>query len=67
MKVKANQGDTAELICYRYFGYTAGITEQVLDDNPGLAALGPILPMGTEIILPDAEAPAEKKMVNLWD
>ena len=64
----AMQNDTVELICYRYFGYTVGVTEQVLELNPGLAALGPILPMGTKVIMPDiAEQQEQTNTINLWD
>lgn len=61
------QGDTVELICYRRYGYTSGVTEQILNTNPGLAALGPILPMGTKIELPDITAKTQPKTLNLWD
>ena len=29
--VIANQGDTVDAICWRYYGRTAGVTEAVLD------------------------------------
>lgn len=61
------QGDTVDLICVRHYGYTANVTEKVLAANPGLAALGVKLPLGTKIILP-AIAPAPiKNTVKLWD
>lgn len=67
MKVAAHQGDTVDLICHRHLGRT-DIVVGVLDANPGLAALGPILPMGTEVVLPDsAPAAATKTLVQLWD
>jgi len=67
-EVIAMQNDTAELICYRHFDYTVGVTEQVLDLNPGLASLGPILPSGTKVILPDvAEQQEQTNTINLWD
>lgn len=65
--VIAHQGDTVDLICFRYYGRTAGVTEQVLDANPGLAALGPVLPVGTRVTLPDVPARASTNVVNLWD
>lgn len=66
-KVIALQGDTAELICYRHYGYTAGITEQVMNNNPGLAALGPVLPMGTAVVLPELPTQQIKTTIQLWD
>lgn len=66
--VIASQGDTVDAICWRYYGRTAGVTELVLEANPGLADLGPILPHGTQITLPDAAPQAEQRQVlNLWD
>lgn len=66
--VKSVQGDTVDLICWRYYGRTAGVLEQVLGSNRGLAALGPVLPMGTMITLPDQPVQAgSKQIVQLWD
>lgn len=69
MRVSAIMGDTVDLICWRVFGRTADITEQVLALNPGLAGLGPILPAGAAVILPDLPqaAPQRRESVNLWD
>ncbi|MDH5633049.1 MAG: tail protein X [Gammaproteobacteria bacterium] len=67
MIVTAQQGDTVERICDRYLGTTAGITEEVLRTNPGVAALGPVLPRGTRLEIPSAPPAREKKVVNLWD
>ncbi|MEG6501264.1 tail protein X, partial [Escherichia coli] len=36
MKVRALQGDTVDLLCFRHYGTTQGVTAQVLDANPGL-------------------------------
>ena len=66
--LRAQQGDTVDAICWRHYGRTAGVVEQVLDANPGLADLGPVIPNGTLITLPDAAPQAERRqMVNLWD
>jgi len=67
MQVRSRQGDTVDAICWRIYGRTAGITEQVLAANKGLAELGPVLPIGTVITMPEQIAPAEKTMINLWD
>ncbi len=67
MKVAAHQGDTVELLCHRHLRRT-DIVESVLEANPGLAALGAVLPMGTEVTLPDsAPAATTKTLVQLWD
>lgn len=69
MIVTARQHDTLDAICHRLYGSTAGHVEAALLANPGLAALGPVLPMGTRITLPDpaSAAPATAQTINLWD
>lgn len=62
----ANQGDTVDLICWRHYGRTAGITESVLAANPGIAAHGQHLPMGTQVTLPEIAPQAQKDIVQLW-
>lgn len=69
MRVYARQNDTVDAICYRELGRTGDLTEAVLDANPGVAALGPVLPHGTPIDLPEI-APAqtaETDLIQLWD
>ena len=66
--LRAQQGDTVDAICWRHYGRTAGVVEQVLDANPGLADLGPVIPNGTLVQLPEQAVRAEQRqMVNLWD
>lgn len=66
--IRAHQGDTLDAICWRYYGRTAGVVEQVLEANPGLASLGPVLPIGTEVRMPAAPVQAtQRDVVNLWD
>lgn len=66
--LRAQQNDTVDAICWRHYGRTAGVTESVLQANPGLAELGPVLPQGTLITLPDIQPSAPNRhMVNLWD
>ena len=60
-------GDVVDLICYNHYGYTAGVTEQVLEQNRGLADHGPVLPAGVVITLPDPPAQNEQQTINLWD
>lgn len=64
---RARQGDTVDLICWRVYGATAGITERVLDTNPGLADHGPVLPIGTRVTLPAQAPAAPAKTLKLWD
>lgn len=66
--VRAEQHDTLDAICYRFYGTTRGVTEQVLAANPGLAELGPLLPHGTPVTLPAIpQATQRAPTVNLWD
>ncbi len=67
MQVRSIQGDTLDRVCQRVYGRTAGVTEQLLSLNPGLADLGPILPTGTLITLPQQAKQAEATLLQLWD
>ncbi|MGT7898878.1 tail protein X [Escherichia coli] len=57
MKVRAHQYDTVDALCWRHYGRTQGVTEQVLKANPGLAEYGPFLPHGLQVELPDIPTP----------
>lgn len=63
---------TVDLLLWRRYGIAGlGLVEQVWALNPGLADLGPVLPVGTEVLLPEAPtaselAATERKIVNLF-
>jgi len=66
--VRAQQNDTVDALCWRHYGRTAGVTEAVLDANPGLADHGPTLPLGLTVQMPGTQTAApQRQMVNLWD
>ncbi|VVO03142.1 hypothetical protein PS834_02828 [Pseudomonas fluorescens] len=66
--VRTNQNDTVDVLCWRFYGRTAGVTEAVLEANPGLADHGPILPQGLVVNMPEAQASApQRQMAQLWD
>lgn len=68
VSIRANQNDTVDSLCWRHYGRTAGVTEAVLEANPGLADHGPILPQGLVVNMPEAQASApQRQMVQLWD
>ncbi|GJL37053.1 tail protein X [Enterobacter hormaechei] len=68
MKVQAQQSDTVDAICWRYYGKTQGMTEIVLNANPGLADMGPVLPHGLEIELPEqASSSTVTQTIKLWE
>lgn len=65
--VRTHQGETLDQLCYRVLGTTADVTERALKMNPGLADLGPILPHGTLVKLPEEQsAPVVVNTVQLW-
>lgn len=64
--VQTMQGDTVDLICLRYFGYTGGVTEQVMALNPQLANYDLVLPSLIDITLPDAPKRQQKEIIQLW-
>lgn len=67
-QVLALSGDTIDAICWRHLGRTAGVTEQTLDMNEGIAAFGPIIARDTIINLPDANTASipAREIINLW-
>jgi phage tail protein X len=67
MKVIAEQGDTVDSLCWRYYGRTESVVEQVYAANIGLANAGAILPHGYAVELPDISLPAVSETVSLWD
>ncbi|PPX83823.1 phage tail protein [Cronobacter sakazakii] len=67
MKAIALQGDTLDVICVRHYGRTLGVVETVLAANPGLAELGPVLPHGITVELPDVQTSPVQETVNLWE
>lgn len=67
MEVIAQQDDTVDSLCWRHHGSSAAV-EVTLDTNPGLAALGPVLPLGTAVTLPDQPTAGQNNnLIQLWD
>ncbi|WP_315807476.1 tail protein X [Pseudomonas sp. C9-3] len=67
-QLRTHQGETLDALCWRHYGRTAGVTEAVLEANPGIAEHGPLLPQGVLVFLPDAPASApERQVINLWN
>lgn len=64
----SEEGETVEALVWRALGTRAGrIVERVLDANVGLAALGPVLPAGTRVMVPELPAAVAVERVRLWD
>lgn len=66
-KIIAGQRDMVDAMCTRTYGDESGYVEAVLLANPGLAALGPIPPMGTVVKMPDIQIESDTPVVTLWD
>lgn len=60
---------TLDRLVWDRFGRTEGLVEATLALNPGLAALGPVLPVLTPVRLPDAatDAVPVRTVVRLWN
>lgn len=68
---------SVDLVCFEHARAVLGDARQAgrltayvtatLKANPGLAALGPILPLGTVIALPEFVIERPRAAVRLWD
>lgn len=69
--VTSEAAETLDALCWRALGSTVPV-EAVYAANPGLAALGPVLPIGTAVVIPDAALPATaasapvRETIQLW-
>jgi len=65
--VTAHQHDTLDALVWRHLGQTRSVVERVMELNPGLANLGPILPHGHTVLIPQSvpAAPASP-LIHLW-
>jgi phage tail protein X len=63
---QTREGDTLDWICWRHYGRQSGAVEIVLEANRRLADLGPVLPAGLVIRLPDLPAPEATRAIELW-
>lgn len=59
-------GDMADAVCKAHYGRESALVD-VFEANPGLAAIGPILPAGVTILLPDLASPQSTTVLRLWD
>ena len=69
-RLVAHAGDKLDLLLFREAGLGPSDLTRVLDANPGLADLGPILPLGTTVIVPataEINAPRVRPLIQLWD
>jgi phage tail protein X len=68
--IVTSEGVSVDLVVWqKYRRPMFGLVEQTLDINPGLAGLGPILPVGTKFRLPivrQPAAPTRADVIHLW-
>ena len=68
VRYRIRDGDSLDAVCWRHYGRQAGAVEAVLEANPGLSEVGPILPAGLVIGLPELPSTSpEIETVSLWD
>jgi len=68
MKYRTVKGDVLDGICAQHYGVGAFDLAKVYAVNMGLARLGPVLPAGVVIVLPeDARITREPEMISLVD
>jgi phage tail protein X len=68
--VVQHDATTLDLLLWRRFQRAyIGLVERTLDINPGLAEFGPILPVGTRVLIevPAPTAVVPLPVVSLWD
>ncbi|PKP91448.1 MAG: phage tail protein [Alphaproteobacteria bacterium HGW-Alphaproteobacteria-16] len=66
--VTARQGERIDELVWRATGGGPEAVEATLAANPGLAALGPALPEGREVTIPDTAPMAQAvELVQLWN
>ena len=65
--VTAQQSETVDALAYRLLGSTDAV-ETIYANNPGLADLGPWLPLGTLVTLPDdtTTVTTARQRITLW-
>ena len=62
---RCQEGDTLDRICWLHYGRESAVP-RVIEANPGISDLGPYLPAGTLVTLPDLADPP-RQTVQLWD
>ncbi|USH01051.1 tail protein X [Grimontia kaedaensis] len=67
MNIVTSQGDVLDELVWRHYGHQPGAVERVLEANPGLADMGPVLPAGKVLVLPAPPEPVRPRTVSLWD
>ena len=64
-RVIAKEGEMLDEIVWRHYG-RSDVIAAVLEANPQLAQLSPVLTAGLVVELPDLPLPAEAPVIRLW-
>lgn len=64
---RTKEEDILDDVVFRYYETAIGTVEAVLEANRNLADLGPVLPGGVLVTLPDIKGPVVEQPVRLWD
>lgn len=64
-RVIARDGDVLDDLVWRHYGRSDVLTA-VLEVNPQLAQLPPVLVAGLVVELPDLQLPVEAPVIRLW-
>ena len=68
MIYRSKQGDVLDAICQKHYGDVPYSVEEVYAINTGLALLGPVLPSGVVIELPEpSDVQTTPATLRLWD
>ncbi|MGR3435742.1 MAG: tail protein X [Shimia sp.] len=65
MRHRASQGEMVDRIAFDHYGDEA-MAAAIYDANPGLAVLGPRLPIDTIVELPEKEMAPIARPIRLW-
>jgi phage tail protein X len=68
--IRGEEISVALLVARRFRDYMPGYVERVFDLNPGLAAMGPFLALGTRVWLPTPtlqETQGKEIVLKLWE
>lgn len=64
---RTSDGDTLDYIAWKFYETLEGrVVEQLLDANPSIADLGPVLPAGVLVKMPDIAPQQQEQGVRLW-
>jgi phage tail protein X len=64
---RTKENDMLDAICFKFYGRQSKAVEIVLEANRGLADVGPVLPLGLIIELPEIPAVDTVAAIRLWD